>query len=224
MAQDTETYPHLRKLLVAFLEGALQTLLRFCGEFAEDGMIAKSTVEQQELAHMETTNNANEGALGTLRTTLRRAPRMSLSQFNARLQYKKNRTGTYMKKFLGRCQCKAQVEYDRKLVERNYEMDKWKKERRDVATAKLDAVVPCVVDADLARLRVSDIALQLRWHRQFDTKVPRNKDMPKKKDEKLRVLREAVVRYTRGELKEDVPQKMQEAHLGAGESEDKDDF
>jgi hypothetical protein len=48
--------------------------------------------------------------------------------------------------------------------------------------------------------------------------------MPKKKDEKLRVLREAVVRYTRGEVKEDVPQKMQGAHLGAGKSEDEDDF
>ncbi|KAG1860155.1 hypothetical protein DFJ58DRAFT_779665 [Suillus subalutaceus] len=129
---------------------------------------------------METTNDANEGALGTLRITLRRAPRMSLSQFNARLQYKKNQTGTYIKTFLGRRQRKylrgkareldsnggerkrrrAQVEYDRKLIEKNHEIDKRRKERRDAATAKLDAVVPCLVDADLAKMRVADIVLQ----------------------------------------------------------------
>jgi hypothetical protein len=83
MAQDTKTYPHLQQLLIKFLEGALDTLLHFCAEFAPNGIITKSTAPQRELAHMETTNNANEGALGTLHIVLRHAPHMSLSQFNA---------------------------------------------------------------------------------------------------------------------------------------------
>ncbi|KAG1847782.1 hypothetical protein C8R48DRAFT_779124 [Suillus tomentosus] len=144
---------------------------------------------------MDTTNDANKGALSTLRIMLRRAPRMSLSQFNARLQYKKNKTGTYIKTFLGRRQRKylcgkaleldlnggerkqrrAQVEYDRKLIEKNHEIDKRRKEQRDTATAKLDAIVPCLVDADLAKMRVTDIVLQLHWHH-----------MPKQKEDKLK--------------------------------------
>ncbi|KAG2062129.1 hypothetical protein BDR06DRAFT_868392, partial [Suillus hirtellus] len=69
--------------LIEFLEGALKTLLCFCAEFAPNSIIAKSTAPQWELAHMETTNDANEGALSTLHIMLRCAPHMSLSQFNA---------------------------------------------------------------------------------------------------------------------------------------------
>ncbi|KAG2145926.1 hypothetical protein DEU56DRAFT_870202 [Suillus clintonianus] len=185
MAQDTKTYPHLRQLLIKFLEGALKTLLRFCAKFAPDSIIAKSTAPQRELARMETTNDANEGALGTLRITLRHAPR----------ERKRRR---------------AQVEYDRKLIEKNHEIDKRRKERRDAATAKLDAVVPCLVDADLAKMRVADIVLQLRWHH-----------MPKRKEDKLKVLREAIAHYTSGEVTH--RETTQEVPLETGESEDEDE-
>ncbi|KAG1888443.1 uncharacterized protein F5891DRAFT_1199302 [Suillus fuscotomentosus] len=165
---------------------------------------------------------------------------MSLSQFNARLQYKKNQTGTYIKTFLGhrqrkylrgkareldsnggeRKQRRAQVEYDRKLIEKNHEIDKRRKEWRDAATAKLNAIVPCLVDADLAKMRVADIVLQLRWHHEFDLHVPRNKDMPKRKEDKLKVLREAIARYTSGEVTH--RETTQEVPLETGESEDED--
>ncbi|KAG1870788.1 hypothetical protein F4604DRAFT_1926310 [Suillus subluteus] len=168
-----------------------------------------------------TTNNANEGALGTLRIMLRCAPCMSLSQFNARLQYKKNQTGAYIKTFLGchqhkylhgkaqeldsngakRKQRKAQVEYHQKLMKKNCEIDQQRKEWKDAATAKLHAVVPCL-------------------HREFDPHVPQNKDMPKQKEDKLKVLREAIVCYTSGEVTRQ--ETTQEVPLETGKSEDEE--
>lgn len=99
------------------------------------------------------------------------------------------------------------MEYDRKLIEKNREIDQRRKGRRGAATAKLDAVIPCLVDADLAKMRVADIVLQLHWHRELDSSVPRNKGMPKRKEDKLKILREAVARYTSGKVtREPVPQ------------------
>ncbi|KAF9231631.1 hypothetical protein BU15DRAFT_68173 [Melanogaster broomeanus] len=198
MSHDTTLYPHFRSLLVTFLRGALNTLTRFTTEFAPDGPIAKSTPMERQLARMETTNDMNEGALGTLRVTMRRAPRMSLTQFNARLKFKKNQTGSWMQSFLSRKSRKylrnkarkldasgierkrrlAQVEYDRQLVQKHREDDKRKAKRKSALTAKFDAFI--------------------RWHRRFDIAVPRAKDLPKKKEEKLVVLRNAVTRYTTG--------------------------
>ncbi|KAG2063204.1 hypothetical protein BDR04DRAFT_1038877, partial [Suillus decipiens] len=91
---------HLRHLLVAFLEGALDTWIRFCAEFTAGGVIDKSSTAQREIAYMKTTNDDNEGALGTVRTSLRRAPHMSLSHLNSRFMYKKNRTGAYIQQVL----------------------------------------------------------------------------------------------------------------------------
>ncbi|KAJ8579906.1 hypothetical protein M405DRAFT_695455, partial [Rhizopogon salebrosus TDB-379] len=100
IAQDSKKYPHLRHLLVAFFEGALGTWVRFCAEFTVGGAIDKSSTTQREMAYMKTTNDDNEGALGTACTSLRRAPHMSLSHFNSRFMYKKNKTGTYIKNVL----------------------------------------------------------------------------------------------------------------------------
>ncbi|KIK80700.1 hypothetical protein PAXRUDRAFT_157974 [Paxillus rubicundulus Ve08.2h10] len=96
MVRDSQTYPHLHSLLPAFLKGATKTLLRFTTEFLPDGAIVRSTLAQRELACMETTNDANEGALGIYRVALRCAPTMTTVQFNARLKYHKNQMGSYM--------------------------------------------------------------------------------------------------------------------------------
>jgi len=166
---------------------------------------------------METTNDVNEGALGTLHITLCHAPRMSLAQFNARLKYKKNNTTTYMKKFLGKSahrylRRKARVldasgaEKKRHLAQATYRQlaqqhrvdDERKQKKREAATVKLAAVVPRLTEVKLVSMKVSDIDLQLRWHHQFDEKVPRAKEMPKKKEEKLRELRRTVERHNDG--------------------------
>ena len=161
-------------------------------------------VSLQELLPPKTTNDVNEGAFGTLHITLHRAPHMSLAQFNARLKYKNN-TMTYMKKFLGKSarrylhrkahvldasgaekKCRlAQATYDCQLAQRHRVDDEQKQKKQEAAAVKLAAVVPCLTEVELVSMKVSNIDLQLRWHCQFDEKVPRAKEMPKKKEEKL---------------------------------------
>ncbi|KAG1846992.1 hypothetical protein DFJ58DRAFT_663507, partial [Suillus subalutaceus] len=213
--------PYLRPLFTAFLEGALETLLRFCREFAPDGTIAQLSPGKRELARMNSTNDANEGALGTLRVSMRHAPRMSLTHFNARLKYKKNQTGTYVKTSLGPTARKylrkrarindtagmerkrriAQVEYDKYVVQRNREKDQKKKERREAAAAKLAAVVPRLMQEDINKMRVSELDLQIRWHRQFDSQMPAAKDLKgKKAPEKRAILAAAAERLSSGEV------------------------
>ncbi|KAG1874805.1 hypothetical protein F4604DRAFT_1924926 [Suillus subluteus] len=100
-----------------------------------------------------------------------------------------------------RKQRKAQVEYHQKLMKKNCEIDQQRKEWKDAATAKLHAVVPCL-------------------HREFDPHVPQNKDMPKQKEDKLKVLREAIVCYTSGEVTRQ--ETTQEVPLETGKSEDEE--
>ena len=101
ISSDTVTYPHIRRLLASFLNGAMETWIHFLQEFASGGKIDGATATQRRSAFMKTTNDDNEGALGTVRTSLRHAPCMSLSHFNSRLMYKKNNTSSYITKSLG---------------------------------------------------------------------------------------------------------------------------
>ncbi|KAF8872932.1 hypothetical protein CPB84DRAFT_1854232 [Gymnopilus junonius] len=57
--------PPFHELLVAFLNGALETWERFTSEFAPRGLIDEATMEERELAWMPATNDENEGALGS---------------------------------------------------------------------------------------------------------------------------------------------------------------
>lgn len=219
VALDEKTYPHLQNLLKEFLEGALDTWIRFCSEFAPGGTIDLATPAQKKLAHMKTTNDDNEGALGTVRTSLRRAPNMSLSHFNSRFMYKKNDTGTYITNAMGpnarknlrsraraidvhgdeHLRRKVQVEYDKSVAQRNEELDLGRKERKEASRVKMANLKICTNVDDVPKLRVTEIDLQIRWHRQFDTLVPAAKDTPKKKEGKVEILQEAVKRYIRGE-------------------------
>ena len=102
LAQDMQKYPYLHHLLVEFLEGASETWVEhFTREFAPGGGIDSSTPSQRHIAFMKTTNDDNEGALGTVRTSLRHAPSMSIAHFNARFMYKKNQTNEYILEALG---------------------------------------------------------------------------------------------------------------------------
>ena len=57
--------PHFHDLFIAFFSGAAATWEQFTSEFAPGGLIDKATVEEKELAWMPTTNDENEGALGS---------------------------------------------------------------------------------------------------------------------------------------------------------------
>ncbi|KAJ7900759.1 hypothetical protein B0H14DRAFT_3423369 [Mycena olivaceomarginata] len=56
--------PHLRGALVAFLEGALETWIRFTAEFTSKDGIASLSAGEQDSAAMLSTDDANEGTLG----------------------------------------------------------------------------------------------------------------------------------------------------------------
>ncbi|KAG1802799.1 uncharacterized protein HD556DRAFT_1227920, partial [Suillus plorans] len=90
LALDHKMYPHFPQLLVTFFQGALDMWIQFSAEFAAGGAIDKSSPSQRQTAHIKTTNDDNEGALGTIRTSLCCAPHMSLSHFNSHFIYKKN--------------------------------------------------------------------------------------------------------------------------------------
>jgi hypothetical protein len=66
----SSTLPYLKPVLVAFFKGALETWKRFTPEFQKGGLIDQSTSEDQEMAWMPPTNDANEGALGALQSYL----------------------------------------------------------------------------------------------------------------------------------------------------------
>ncbi|KZT32243.1 hypothetical protein SISSUDRAFT_964622, partial [Sistotremastrum suecicum HHB10207 ss-3] len=57
--------PHLKPLLVAFFEGALETWRRFSAEFAEGGDIHSASPADRSDSWMPPTNDENEGALGS---------------------------------------------------------------------------------------------------------------------------------------------------------------
>jgi len=91
--------PHVRPLLLAFLQGALETWKRFTSEFAPGGSIDEATVEEKEMAWMPGTNDVNEGALGSFRSLMRRQPCLSILQYNAQAMYFHNNTAAFMSKF-----------------------------------------------------------------------------------------------------------------------------
>lgn len=91
-------FPCIREVLVGFFGKALETWERFMSEF--DGEIAELTTIQKELAWMPTTNDVNEGALGTKRLSSRNKPTLTLSQFNAMFMYRRNNTQSFMDMYL----------------------------------------------------------------------------------------------------------------------------
>ncbi|KAJ7085171.1 hypothetical protein B0H15DRAFT_847342, partial [Mycena belliarum] len=68
------TLPHVEEMLLAFLRGALATWVRFSAEFAPGGLIDEATASERQLAWMPSTNDANEGALGSYRVRMRDKP------------------------------------------------------------------------------------------------------------------------------------------------------
>src|SRR6266550_5602572 len=91
------TLPHIRPLLLSFLQGALGTWKRFTSEFTPGGLIDEATVQEKEMAWMPGTNDVNEGALGSFRSLMHKQPCLLLLQYNAQAMYSHNNTAAFMK-------------------------------------------------------------------------------------------------------------------------------
>ncbi|KAF8880977.1 hypothetical protein BD779DRAFT_1445829 [Infundibulicybe gibba] len=207
--------PHIHGTLVAFLEGALETWERFSTEFSEDGEIANTSDIQRHRAWMPTTNDHNEGALGSLRVGKRKAPNMTLETYNARKMYKHNDTRAFVEtqlthpedhaflrrlaREIGSDSRSEQADTDAQLVEGKLEKDRVQEQKQSDRAAVISAV-QCQLDEDeilKSNLTVKEIELQLEWHRRHEDLgglVPKKKDLPRKQ-EKLDALIAAVNRY-----------------------------
>ena len=76
-------FPNFKDLLVAFSTGAANTWEQFTSEFAEGGLIDEATAEERDLAWLTSTNDENEGALGSFRQLISRQPQLTLLNHNA---------------------------------------------------------------------------------------------------------------------------------------------
>ncbi|KAG1862191.1 hypothetical protein F4604DRAFT_1786393 [Suillus subluteus] len=93
----------------------------------------------------------------------------------------------------------SQVKYDKWVVQRNRETDAKRKKRREASSAKLAAVVPRVTPDEITKMRVIEVDLQIRWHRQFDAEVPAAKHLKGKSgSEKKAISTAAAARYICG--------------------------
>ena len=88
--------PHLKELLVRFFKGAAQGWKRFTSEFTPGGLIDEATAEEKDLAWLPTTNDANEGALGSFRVLMRKQPQLTVLHYNAQAMFHRNETQAFM--------------------------------------------------------------------------------------------------------------------------------
>ncbi|TFY50881.1 hypothetical protein EVG20_g11277 [Dentipellis fragilis] len=208
--------PHLRGLLVAFFEGALETWERFSSEFAAGGTISMLSPESRARAWMEATNDKNEGNLGAYRVSQRKNPSMTIHQYNARVAYKKNKTGAYLKSTLrpvdrrflrkraraidaSKLEAKrkrAQVEHDRLVVREKRRKDVEREAKKAKKAAALAAIQPCldIEKIKSGQMTVAQLELQLAWHRQNDKTIKSNSQLRYKQD-KINALLYAVEQF-----------------------------
>jgi hypothetical protein len=209
--------PHLQGALVSFFQGALATWQRFSSEFAAGGEISQLSKDDCARAFMNATNDHNEGALGSFRVGMRRAPSMTLAQYNARAMYRMNKTRDFMRFSLTSKDRQAIRRAARNQDSSGIEKRRWaaqaaadseaadqhrirlqeRQRKKDEKNALLDRIA---VITDLAQLRaepcpftVADLQLQIRWHRRRKPNSVPKAGLLKTKMALLEALRLAVV-------------------------------
>ncbi|KIJ42100.1 hypothetical protein M422DRAFT_171470 [Sphaerobolus stellatus SS14] len=157
------TLPHLKGLLVSFFTGALETWRRFTSEFAPGGLISNASPTLRALAWMPTTNDVNEGSLGSRRVLKRSFPKATELVLNSIQRYKWNKTGNFIRNISPdkliylRKQARyiqslniqfklhiAQVEYDQAVVKHRHALDAIKLEKKNKAVEVLAQVKPII--------------------------------------------------------------------------------
>ncbi|KDQ06068.1 hypothetical protein BOTBODRAFT_181941 [Botryobasidium botryosum FD-172 SS1] len=171
--EDAPSLPHLEGALVAFFEGALETWLRFCKEFADDGQIAALTDSERRRAFLQPTNDVNEGSLGTMRQMTRRAANMTINQQNARTMYQKGHASG-MRMDQQRDSGVAQAKANRAVIDGKRKKDTVHGKKLDDKIRDLLKVTPRMDPNDiLERLgTVVELNLQLDWHCYHDVDIP----------------------------------------------------
>ena len=192
VAVQQQKYPHLRRALVEFFKGALETWERFTPEFRADSSAMNTTDEEKLLAFRSPTNDVNESQLGIKRQMARRAPNMTEHQFNARLMFGRNDVddvtdflSVELRRFArGEARkidrSKARQAQRQKIAVAGMEASKGRQKKQEVsqreAAERLEQLKASNPILDLKKLRdtpygdlrVAGLKEQLRWHRQID--------------------------------------------------------
>ncbi|KAH7917630.1 hypothetical protein BV22DRAFT_1026042 [Leucogyrophana mollusca] len=189
-----EKMPYLREMLLAFFKGTVPVWGRFTEEYAVGGTIYQATPKERDAAWMPSTNDANEGSLGTFRLHARHKPRTSMHQYNALAQVRRNDTEAFMETTyteqdehfgmkVARAMDSAGLEKQRRneIIE-HHESEVLSKrrriERRNELAAKhaekLSSANLVLLDEDgLMKLTKDQLGIQLDLHRERDPSVPK---------------------------------------------------
>ncbi|KIJ05843.1 hypothetical protein PAXINDRAFT_23055, partial [Paxillus involutus ATCC 200175] len=192
--QHSGNMPHLWAALQGYLKNTLTTWERFTEEYKEGGTIDTATSAEREAAWMPSTNDANEGALGSLRLHKRHRPQTSLHQYNALAQFRRNGTQAFMdaeytsddeqygrkvarkldSSGIERARRQAIIHSEEQVVEKKREQIRCREEKAAKTAKELDAATLLLVDrAALSHLTRKELNTQLELHRKTDTTVPK---------------------------------------------------
>lgn len=218
--------PDLKCTLVAFLGGAEETFSeRFSDEFVEGGEIDSLTAEDRAELYFPSTNDANEGGLGSWRLGQRQRPGETINKFNSNFVTRRNETEKFHHEKLGteedeqylrtvarhkdtqkaQKQIKeAQMAADASKVVENREKEAKRQEKRDNRAAAITETGQQLILAEdqIDKLNVQELNRQLDWHRDNEkafpdlrARVPLKSHMSNRA-ERVRELKMAVERYT----------------------------
>ncbi|RXW25130.1 hypothetical protein EST38_g727 [Candolleomyces aberdarensis] len=167
---------HLPQALVAFFKGALATWIRFSAEFAPGGLIDEAGATERELAWMPSTNDTNEGALGSYRVYMRNKPSSTLLNYNAHAVAQKNDTITFMDSIF----TEDDYQYIRKVA-RRWDASGLERKRREAQAAFERRL------AEMKRAKADEIQRRLleRQQRLSNVKFVKTEDVPNLKVPKL---------------------------------------
>ncbi|KDR76527.1 hypothetical protein GALMADRAFT_67262 [Galerina marginata CBS 339.88] len=184
--------PDLDEAVIAFVTGARETFVeRFSDEFKEGGDIDKMTETELNTLYFSSTNDLNEGGLGSWRRGQARRPAETLLKFNASFMATRNETESFMTHklteeedqiYLMRTARKrdesghqnalkvAQIRADEEKIAENRKKEAQGKEKREKqANILMQAVKDlALTDVDIDKLKVDPLILQLECHREIE--------------------------------------------------------
>jgi len=184
--------PDLDNAVTAFVQGARETFVeRFSDEFKEGGGIDKLTERELTTLYFSSTNDANEGGLGSWRRGQARRPAETLLKFNASFMATRNETESFISHklteeedhiYLMRTARKrdasghqkalkvAQIQADEEKITQNRKKEAEREERREnKATALMETVKKLVLTAaEIEGLKNDELNLQLDCHREIE--------------------------------------------------------
>ncbi|KAF7970056.1 hypothetical protein HWV62_25298 [Athelia sp. TMB] len=186
--------PYLPELITAFFEGTLETWMRFTSEFAPGGLIDMSTIEERDLAWMPSTNDANEGALGSFRVCLRDKPSLTMHQYNARALFHRNDTQLFMDALfteeedmqylrqkareidasgLSKLRKEANAIHKQRLVDEKRQKDADREKKKQDRASQLAGVSMVLDKVKLRKMNNADLKQQINLHYNLKSKSDR---------------------------------------------------